>query len=73
MDNKRVASPFLDRLEVVRPRTVGVEHVALQAAEQLGLPGLLRDMGFNRHQRAAALGNIIGRMTAPGSERAIHR
>ena len=71
--DSRFESVDVDRLEVVRPRTVGVEHVALQAAEQLGLPDLLRDLGFNRHQRAAALGNIIGRMTCPGSEQATHR
>lgn len=73
VNDSHFVSVDVDRLEVVRPRTVGVEHVALQAAEQLGLPGLLRDLGFNRHQRAAALGNIIGRMTAPGSEQATHR
>ena len=50
-------------LELVRPRSVGVEHLALQAAAQLGLTETLEDLGFNRHQRAAALGMIIGRMT----------
>ncbi len=59
-------------LELVRPRTVGVEHLAYHAAEQLGLEALLQELGFNRHQRAAALGSIIGRMTCPGSEAATH-
>lgn len=62
----------VDSLELVRPRTVGVEHLALQAAEQLELPRLLEELGFTRHEKAAALGSIIGRMTQPGSEAATH-
>ncbi len=62
----------VDSLELVRPRSVGVEHLALHAAEQLGLTEILQELGFNRHERAAALGNIIGRMTEPGSEAATH-
>ena len=51
-------------------RTAGVEHAALEALEALGMPGLLLELGFNRRQRCVALGNIVGRMVAPGSERA---
>ena len=60
----------VDSLELVRPRSVGVEHVGLWAMEQVGLPTLLA-LGAKR--RAAALGSIIGRMAAPGSERATQR
>jgi transposase len=49
-----------------------VEHLALHAARQVGLEETLRGLGFNRHQLAAALGNIIGRMTFPASELATH-
>ena len=62
----------IQSLELVRPRSVGVEHLALQAATQLGLTEALADLGFNRHQRSAAVGTIIGRMTCPGSEAATH-
>ncbi len=57
-------------VDVVRARSVGVEHVALETIRQLGLDRKLEELGFNGPQRAAALGNIVGRMAAPGSERA---
>ena len=63
-------SVAIDTLEMVRPRRVGVEQLALHAMEQLKLPEKLRELGFNRHQLAAALGNIIARMAFPASERA---
>jgi hypothetical protein len=63
----------LDSLELVRPRSIGVEHAALSAMISLGLLDKLSELGFNRHQLAAAVGNIIGRMAAPGSEAATHQ
>ena len=60
-------------LEMVRPRSAGVEHVGLWAMEQLGLEELLEHLGFNRRSRAVAMGSIIGRMAVPGSERATWR
>ena len=63
----------VDSLQLVRPRTVGVEHVALWAMAQVGLPALLAQLGLNSRQQAAAMGSIIGRLAAPGSERATHR
>ena len=63
----------IDTLELLRPRSVGVEQVALWAIEQVQLIPLLERLGFNGRQRAAAVGSIIGRMAAPGSERATHR
>jgi hypothetical protein len=57
-------------LQLVRPRSVGVEHAGLAALRELGLPEILESAGLNGVQQAAALGNIIGRMTSPGSERA---
>lgn len=68
-----IQSVDVNSLELVRPRSVGVEHVALWAMEQLRLETLLADLGLNGPQRAAALGLIIGRMAAPGSELATHR
>ena len=62
----------LDSLELVDPRSVGVEHAALAVMRQCGLEDKLSELGLNRPQIAAALGNIIGRMAQPGSELATH-
>ena len=62
----------LDSIEFVRPRSVGVEHAALSVMRQCGLEDKLRELGLNRPQIAAAVGNIIGRMAHPGSELATH-
>jgi transposase len=61
-----------DTLELVRPRRVGIEQLALHAIEQLALKEKLAELDFNRHQLAAALGNIVARMAFPSSERASH-
>lgn len=60
-------------LDIVRPRSVAVEHVALEALRQVGLDKQLCMLGFNRVQLAAALGTIIARMSAPASELATHQ
>jgi hypothetical protein len=39
----------LERVEVIRPRSVGVEHVALETLRHLGLDVKLAQLGFNRH------------------------
>ena len=63
----------LDTLELVRPRRVGIEQLALHAMEQLALRDKLAALGFNRHQLAAAVGNILARMAFPASELASHQ
>ena len=74
MDSTRdVHSVDLNSMELTRPRRVGVEQLALQGIKQLKLQNKLRDLGFNRHQLGAALGNIIARMAFPASERATHQ
>jgi transposase len=62
----------LDSLDLVRPRSVGVEHAALSAMRQCGLEDKLAELGLNRPQIAAAVGNIVARMAHPGSELATH-
>ena len=52
-------------LEMVRPRSAGVEHVRLWAMEQFGIGDLLARLGFNRRSRAVAMGSIIGCMAVP--------
>jgi hypothetical protein len=63
----------LDSMELSRPRRVGVEQLALHAMKQLKLQQKFRELGFNSHQIAAALGNIVARMAHPASERESHR
>jgi len=63
----------LERVEVIRPRSVGAEHVALEALRRLGLDRKLVELGFNRHQLSAAIGTLVGRMVQPGSELATHQ
>lgn len=40
----------LDRVELIRPRSGGAEHVALEALRQLALDAKLCALGFNRHR-----------------------
>ena len=65
-------SVSVDTLELVRPRRVGIEQLALHAMAQLKLDDTLKALGFNRHQLAAAMGNLIARMAHPASELATH-
>lgn len=62
----------LDSIEMSRPRSVGVEHVTLEALRFLQLDKKLEDLGFNGPQMAAAFGTIVGRACQPGSELATH-
>ena len=62
----------LDSLDLVRPRSVGVEHAALSVMRQCGFEDKLAELGLNRPQIAAAVGNIVARMAHPGSELATH-
>ena len=61
----------IESLEMLRPRSVSCEHVALGAFDFLKLGANLKALGFNGPQLAAATGTIIGRMCQPGSETAI--
>ena len=70
--SERFQDVDLATLELVRPRSVGVEHAAFSALRELGVPEKLAELGLNRPQIAAAVGNIIGRIVAPASERATH-
>ena len=60
----------INTLKSAQPRSVGVEHVALHAIQQLGLLDKLTALGVNAVMRAAILGNLIARMAHPASESA---
>jgi hypothetical protein len=57
-------------LELIRPRSVAVEWVALWAMQTVGLIELLIGLGLSGPLRSVILGTMIGRMAQPGSERA---
>ncbi|UEN99553.1 IS1634 family transposase [Acidiferrobacter thiooxydans] len=67
------AEVAVDSLEQVRPRSVGVEYVALRAIAQLGLAAILTECGFNGKLKNAALASVIARLAHPGSELATWR
>jgi transposase len=71
-DNIDYREVDLDSIEMSRPRSVGGEHVTLEALRFLGLDEKLGELGFNGPQTAAAIGTVIGRACAPGSELATH-
>jgi len=71
-DAERFQEVDLDTLELVRPRSVGVEHAAISVMRQCGLEDKLAELGLNRPQIAAAAGNIMSRIVHPGSELATH-
>lgn len=59
----------VDSINMLRPRSVGVEHVGLHALNKLGLIDIMRDScGLTGNMLSCAIGNIIGRMAVPGSE-----
>jgi transposase len=62
----------LNSIEMSRPRSVGGEHITLEALKTLELDTKLKELGFNGPQTAAAIGTIIGRCCEPGSELATH-
>ena len=62
----------INRLNMLRPRSVSCEHVALETFRLLGLDEKLKKIGFTGPALAAVTGSIIGRMCAPGSELATH-
>jgi hypothetical protein len=49
-------------------RTVGAEAVGYWAFKQLGLPGILKDLGFSERQVLISALLIIGRLIHPASE-----
>ena len=58
----------VDSVQLVQPRSVGVEHLGLHALSQLGFIEKLTELGINGPMRAAIIANIIGRMAKPASE-----
>jgi transposase len=62
----------VNSIDLLRPRSVAVEHVSIEALRQVGLEQKLEGLGFTGPQRSAAIGTIVARMVAPGSELFTH-
>jgi transposase len=62
----------INHLQALDARSIGAETLALHAVQQLQLDQKLTALGFNGVDLAAAIGSIIGRMVAPGSELSTH-
>ena len=62
----------INSVEDEEARTVGAEHVVYETIKELEIDRKLKELGLNRHQVAASLGVIAGRMIVPGSERSTH-
>ena len=63
----------IDSLVMNRPRSIGCEHVTLEALRILELDTKLDELGFTGPQAALAIGSVIGRACHPASERETHR
>lgn len=63
----------IDSIESSELRSVGLEHMAYAALQSLQLDFQLTALGLNRAEVATAIGTIVGRMVAPGSELSTHR
>jgi transposase len=66
------ATVDLNSVDNEEARTVGAEHVVYQTIKELEIDRKLMDLGLDKHQLAATLGVIAGRMIVPGSERSTH-
>jgi len=63
----------IDSIEISRQRSIGCEHITLEALRFLGLDEKLKELGFNDSQTASAIGTIISKACEPGSELATHK
>ena len=59
--------------EQMDSRTVGVEQLALWALHELKFAELLMQLGLTRAMRRAIIGQIVGRMAHPASDRETYR
>ena len=72
-EERDIQAVDVNSMQLVRPRSVGVEHAGLWALEEVGLPGLLTGLGVGGKLCKAATALIVGRMAFPASERATYR
>ena len=63
----------IDSLTTYRPRSIGCEHVVLEALRTLELDAKLVELGFNGPQAALAIGTVVAQACHPASKREAHR
>jgi len=63
----------LNSISSSHAKSVGPEHIGLQAMKQLGFFSLFKTLGFNQHQSNLAALSVIGRLVHPGSENELKR
>ena len=63
----------INTVETQNIRYVGAEYLGLKVAKELNVDKLFGELKFNRKQIHTALGSIIGKLVAPGSERSTHK
>lgn len=62
-----------DSLQTEEIRSLGPEILAVDAWEQMGVSSVLAREGFTPREQALVCALTVGRLVAPGSERATHR
>jgi len=63
------ATVDLNSLQNIQSRTMGAEYVGLSMFKALGLPKLLRELGFSSDQINGAILAIVGKLVHPSSEK----
>ena len=58
----------INTLELMQPRSMGIEHFAYEVLRQLQLDKKLQELGLNKPQLKAAIVTVIGRMIKHGRE-----
>lgn len=58
-----------DSMEILDSKTLGCESIGLSMLEAFGLDKKLQQEGFSKRDQALIIGNIIGRLVKPGSDR----
>ncbi|MDR2457979.1 MAG: IS1634 family transposase [Clostridiales Family XIII bacterium] len=59
---------YLEDMDYVEPRTVGLENISMHALNELQIDKIFSEVGFNQHQSNLSKALIIGRMIHPASE-----
>lgn len=73
IDDKKYEEVDISSMELLQPRSVGVEHLALHGMHLVQLPEILQEAGLSQSQVTMATASIVGRMAMPASERATWR
>jgi len=63
----------INTIENQNIRSIGPEYLGAETAKELHLDKVLKELKFNNKQINTALGSIIGKLAAPGSERSTHK